>query len=280
MAAPPFGGAPQPAAISDAVQNLVDAIRDFGRIPTRSRDASEDERALAKRYSYLKKSIPNDILQELQALRGAPQPVDQPAAISDAVQNLVHAIREFGRIPNQRQGASQEERKLAKRWSDHKRSIPANVLEELKALSGAPQPVDQPAAIKNAVQNLVDAIREFGRIPNRRQGASQEERNLANRWSQHKHSIPANVLEELKALGGAPRQELIGQELIDAVKTLGFFPKETRPTSDEGREEYLLARKIQRHPFTPAQRIELNELKRTSVHPRVKMHRAHPFSQG
>ena len=52
MAAPPPGGAPQPAAISDAVQNLVDAIRDFGRIPTRSRDASEDERALAKRYSY------------------------------------------------------------------------------------------------------------------------------------------------------------------------------------------------------------------------------------
>ena len=217
MAAPPFGGAPQPAAISDAVQNLVDAIRDFGRMPTQSRGASEDERALAKRYSYLKKSIPNDILQELQALRGAPQPVDQRSA--------------------------------------------------------------------NTVQNLVHAIREFGRIPNRHQGASQEERNLAKRWSDHKHSIPANVLEELEALGGprsgfTRRQELFGQELIDAVKTLGFFPKATRPKGDKGKEEFLLAKKIQRHPFTPAQRIELNELKRTSVHPRVKMHRAHPFSQG
>ena len=55
MAAPPPGGAPQPAAISDAVQNLVDAIRDFGRMPTQSRGASEDERALGKRVIHILK---------------------------------------------------------------------------------------------------------------------------------------------------------------------------------------------------------------------------------
>ena len=133
---------------------------------------------------------------------------------------------------------------------------------------GAPQP----AAISDAVQNLVDAIQEFGRIPKRssaasQDAASQEEDKLARRWSQHKRSIPAHVLEELESLGGR-RQELIGQKHIDAVKTLGFFPKETRPKGDEGKEEFLLAMKIRKYPFTPAQRIELNELQRTSMHPR------------
>ena len=110
------GGAPQPAArepaaLSDAVQNLVDAIRELGRIPNQSNEASVDERALAKRYSYLKKSIPDHILQELQALGGADQPAaPEPAAISDAVQNLVDAIREFGRIPKQSSRASVHER--------------------------------------------------------------------------------------------------------------------------------------------------------------------------
>ena len=68
-----------------------------------------------------------------------------------------------------------------------------------------------------------------------------------------------------------------GQELIDAVKTLGFWPKETRPTGDEGTEEYKLTMKARdlaekirrhRHRFTSAERIELDELQRTSVHPR------------
>ena len=110
MAAPPPGGAPQPAAISDAVQNLVDAIREFGRMPTQSRGASEDERALAKRYSYLKKSIPNHILQELQALQGA----RQPAALSNVKQKLVDDIRKFGRIPKRNASVSEYERKRAR----------------------------------------------------------------------------------------------------------------------------------------------------------------------
>ena len=72
------GDAPQPVALSRTEQSLVEAIRELGRIPKQNKGTSEDERAenkLAKRYSDHKNNIPDHILQELQALGGAPQPV-------------------------------------------------------------------------------------------------------------------------------------------------------------------------------------------------------------
>ena len=63
-----------------------------------------------------------------------------------------------------------------------------------------------------------------------------------------------------------------GQKLNDSVKTLGFYPKETKPTSDEDKGESQLAKQLRkaraRQFFTPAELIELNELQRASVHPR------------
>ena len=66
---------------------------------------------------------------------------------------------------------------------------------------------------------------------------------------------------------GAPQSaaRTKGRELIDAVKTLGYFPKEAKSA---GPEEKALAKNIRRCQFTPAERIEIDGLRRTSVHPR------------
>ena len=73
------------------------------------------------------------------------------------MQDVVDAIRKFGRIPKQNQGTSEEERsenKLAKRFSDYRDSISDDVLQELKALGGAPQP----AAMSSSMRQLVEEV--------------------------------------------------------------------------------------------------------------------------
>ena len=160
------------------------------------------------------------------------------------------------------------------------RSQSSDGAPQLAALnSDAPQPAalnsgdSQPAALSGPMQKLVEDVKQFGRIPKRNKGTSEQERAeniLAKRFWRHRNSIPKDILQELHDFGGAPQPAVLtrGQELIDAVKTLGFFPKETRPTGDEGMQEFQLALKIRRCQFTPAERIEIDELRRTSVHPR------------
>ena len=63
-------GAVQPVARKGSVEALVEDLKQFGRIPQRHKDPSEAQRAensLAKRFARLRDSIPDDVLQELQA---------------------------------------------------------------------------------------------------------------------------------------------------------------------------------------------------------------------
>ena len=126
----------------------------------------------------------------------------QRAALSGPLQTLVEDVKQFGRIPKRKKGTSEEERaenKLAKRFSDHRDSIPKDVLQELRALDGAL------SSESRAVQEVVNAIRELGRIPKQNKGTSEEERaenKLAKRFSDHRNSIPEDVMQELQALGG------------------------------------------------------------------------------
>ena len=123
---------------------------------------------------------------------GAPQPAalnsgaPQPAALSGAVQKLVENVKQFGRIPMQNKETSEEERaedRLAKRFSDHRDSIPKDVLQELQALGGAAQPADDeqlvaeasdpehfladvnPAALHAQGDALIQAVEELGYYP-------------------------------------------------------------------------------------------------------------------
>ena len=90
-----------------------------------------------------------------QSGSGAPQ----PAALRSTLQTLVGHMRVFitdnKKWPKQNKGKSEDERaenKLAKRWSDHKDSIPDDIERELRAISGAPQPADpELAAARNSL---------------------------------------------------------------------------------------------------------------------------------
>ena len=102
--------------------------------------------------------------------------------------------------------------------------------------SGAPQS----AALTSAQQALLDDIISFGRMPKRknmgdRKKISADDRaedNLARRYDKLERSspLPEHKKQELRVLGGAPQPaaRTKGRELIDAVKTLGYFPKETK----------------------------------------------------
>ena len=71
-----------------------------------------------------------------QSSGGAPQPA---ALNSGPLQTLVEDVKQFGRIPKRKKGTSEQERaenKLAKRFSDHRDSIPKDVMLELQALEG------------------------------------------------------------------------------------------------------------------------------------------------
>ncbi len=69
------------------LQGVIDDIKLFGRWPKRNVKASNAEKQLAKRLSYVVDSMPESVLTELQAL--AP---DLPSQIADAVKSL-------GRMP-------------------------------------------------------------------------------------------------------------------------------------------------------------------------------------
>ena len=60
--------------------------------------------------------------------------------------------------------------------------------------------------------------------------------------------------------------------LINAVKKLGFYPKERKAKDEDGQKECKLAHNIRmahtKKLFTPAQLTELEELKQNLVHPR------------
>ena len=151
----------------------------------------------------------------------------QPAECSSALQKLVEDIRTFGRMPKQNQGTSKEaraENKLAKRFSDHRDSIPDDVLQELRGLGSAPQL----AEVSSAVQQLVEDVKQFGRWPTRSKTASPEEKKLAQRLSSHKESFPADVWQELLQLGSA--SQLAEEEQLAAkARDLGHLPKEADP---------------------------------------------------
>ena len=72
-------------------------------------------------------------------------------------------------------------------------------------------------------------------------------------------------IDGLRSGAPQPAARTKGRELIDAVKTLGYFPKETKSV---GPEEKALAKNIRRCQFTPAEQTEIDGLRRTSVHPR------------
>lgn len=173
----------------------------------------------------------------------------QPAECSSAVQKLVEDIRTFGRMPKQNQGTSEEaraENKLAKRFSDHRDSIPDDVLQELRGLGSAPQL----AELSSAVQQLVEDVKQFGRWPTRGKTASPEEKKLAQRLSSHKESIPADVWQELLLLGRAS-QPAEDEQLVAEVQDLEDLPEAADPAAQHAKTVQLLVQEIKELGHVP-----------------------------
>ena len=109
--------------------------------------------------------------------------------------------------------------------------------------------------------------------------------NIRRPRKKHKFTpAPETALDEsrtnLEAGSSSQAQQILADDmctmsttrLINAVKDLGFYPKETKATDEAGKKECKLAHNIRmvrkRRMFTAAQEKELDELRQNSVHPR------------
>ena len=96
------------------------------------------------------------------------------------------------------------ESRLFYRWNRYKKFISEDVKQELRALGE--YTVDagavQPAGLSNAVQELIEDVRKFGRLPRctskRMRIYCSDEFNLFKRWERHKNSIPGDTRRELE----------------------------------------------------------------------------------
>ena len=145
--------------------------------------------------------------------------------------------------PNKKKTPTSEgelaENKLAKKLSEHKSTIQqtAEVWQKLLLLSGAPLPAAPPAKRPSIVQDVVEAIRELGRIPKRNQGTSEEERaenKLAKRFSDHRDHVPDDVLQELRALRGAS-QPAEDEQLVAEASDPSHLPTEVDAAAHHAR---------------------------------------------
>ena len=161
------------------------------------------------------------------------------AALTSAQKAHVDDIKNLGRLPKYKKGASsaddQAEDKLARRYNDHKGGLPEDIKQELRGLGGAPQPP--------AWQALEDDIKSLGRMPTRKTGTSaddQTEAKLAKQYEKLMGQIPEEIKPELRGFGGAP-QPLTWQALVDD-KSLGRMPTRKRGTSADDQKEAKLAK--------------------------------------
>ncbi len=202
-------------------------------------------------------------------------------------------MKEFGRIPRRKKGTSEEvraENKLAKRFSDHRDSIPNDVMLELQALecatpseSAAVSAALQRSALSGSLQTLVEDVKQFGRIPIRNHGTSEEaraENNLAKRFLEHRESIPGDVmlelqdLEESRAVSAAAQRAATEEfkrkqktdELLQQVREFGSWPKESaqRPLAERQLAWHIRKTRKAKH-FSPEQEAELQTLQQADT---------------
>ena len=99
--------------------------------------------------------------------------------MSGPLQTLVEDVKQFGRIPRQNKGTSEQDRKenkLAKRFSDNRKRIPKDVLDELQVLGGAAE-----TKRKQKTEEIMQKVRDLGRWPKETAGRPVAERKLAEK---------------------------------------------------------------------------------------------------
>ena len=253
-----------------SVEALMEAIREFGRLPKESRGATEEEQKLAVRLMNAKR---RGHLSEKRASQRA-----EARRPRQSVEALMEEIRKFKRLAKESRGATEKERKLAMRLRDAKRAgdlsdehkvelatMSAKEAEPLEEVDVPPDPKDpfadeaanrleqdllmvkqrhsasslsmapgggasqvvapgggawQPVAPiesrrRPRFETLMEAIREFGRLPKESRTASKVERSLAMRLRDAKRK-GGNLSDEHKAeLAAMSAKELGSLEEVD-----------------------------------------------------------------
>ena len=102
MPAVASGGTAQPGR-----QELVDEIIHLGRMPTQSKNASVEEKRLARRLSKARKA--GSLTREQEAVLGN---LSEPASKTE---EILQQVRDLGRSPKEYAGRSLAERQLAEK---------------------------------------------------------------------------------------------------------------------------------------------------------------------
>ena len=168
------------------------------------------------------------------------QPTEQVSV--DELQALICQVRDFkakyGKFPIFSR-KNQDEKNLAQKiaWNESKLTSPQK--QELKQLrDGAFQPVAEVHVVD--LQALICEVRDWiakhGKFPIRSR-TNKDENNLAKRLLRNKYQFTAAQKLELKELkeGTASDYFLRGENLINEVKKLGYYPRECQPNMEESR---------------------------------------------
>jgi len=123
------------------------------------------------------------------------------------------------------------------------------------------------------ISPIVTEVLEFGRTPvqkkNPRTEEEREENMLAIRLSKKKKSLTDLDRLQLAALTERrERKQPQVESLLNEVRQLGYYPKETRANPVECSLAMRLRRALQHKCFNQAQLEELQQLREQSVHPR------------
>ena len=183
------------------------------------------------------------------------QPTEQVSV--DELQALICQVRDFkakyGNFPIQSK-RNQDERILAQKIARNESKFTAAQRRELKQLrDGAFQPVAEVHVVD--LQALMCEVRDWiakhGKFPTTSSGKStdKDQDSLARKLRRSKDKFTAAQklqLQELKE-GTASDYFLRGENLINEVKKLGYYPREWQPNMEESR----LAVRFRQAPNTP-----------------------------
>ena len=207
------------------------------------------------------------LLSMAAASSSASQPTEQVNASQLDVTELWARIQRFGRFPKRKRNpqseAEHEEQAL---WNflykSKNKGIPDDIWQKMREY-GADQPVD-------AAQSLTDEILRFGSYPKPKKIRGDYGNALYQKMTKamEKNIFSAAQKYDIESLpGGTPAFDNTGEKIIDEVRALGYYPRESKTNLVESILAQKLRKAFKGGVFQPAELTELEDLRKRSVHP-------------
>ena len=186
-------------------------------------------------------------------------------AIHALITDLIEEVVKFGRFPKYSHSArnkeDREENCFYWRLQRKKKALPSDAWAELERIVAS--------QLDAKHQELLAEVRDFGRFPRRftkpQNEEDRKEHNFYKRLYRQKEQLLPAIWEEMQNIGAS--QPDGGQQLVDAVKRLGYYPKEAKTNKEEAQLAHDIRKARATYRFSPALLTELDELRLQSVHP-------------